>query len=778
MLQRLRLINFRRHVDTELNFSNDAQIIAITGSNGSGKTTILEALTYALYGESRHGRRHLARLVRRGAEHEGMQVEVDFTIGDVQYELIRRHEKGKTSATLMTNGNRTMQTADGVTGEITKIFGMDSAGFRLAVIAQQFDVDGLADLSPARRRATITRLLRQDALTRAKHAAADEKNRQLSVVRAIGSGPDMDELNADLREVTEELESAQTALDDSEAALATLDKELAETSQTRARWQDVQLAVARAEATVAAAGAEVERLSREQKSIHVPDEMTPPDRPLSKIVTELTEVNIAVAKAKDGVELARVAEQTRGELDRIAEQLTALGDRLDGDTPASLAMAVSAADGELSRAQDAWQTARATLTELTDSRVEPAGQLAALRARVVEAAKLGAVCDTCEQPITAAHKDRQHKKRQKQEEDLVAQVAALDERIRAATTAATDAETLLNSARSERERLAARRQLVDAAVAERKDLLRRQTTYQERLERIQVPVVDLDGLYQQKADLETLKVAAEQYEQARTARTGALERLHRVATALDEARERLQQATAERTGAEPSEDLVRAHQRLTELEQQRQAEADMVAAVRAEVAAAVERQTAAKRLITAAQEQHERVRDVRAGADRAAKAARLLDVTAERMATQIRPALEGAISGALTLLSEGRFTSVQLSDSYEITVLDDDKHQPLTELSGGEQVLVALATRLALAEVVAGRHAAGGVGLLVLDEVFGSQDQDRRDAVLTGLRALRSTYGQILLISHVGGLDEAADHVLDVSLRVEDGARIAEVAVA
>ena len=48
---------------------------------------------------------------------------------------------------------------------------------------------------------------------------------------------------------------------------------------------------------------------------------------------------------------------------------------------------------------------------------------------------------------------------------------------------------------------------------------------------------------------------------------------------------------------------------------------------------------------------------------------------------------------------------------------DDGKFEPLSELSGGERVLLALATRLALSAVVAGRHAGGGAGFLVLDEI-------------------------------------------------------------
>lgn len=776
MISRLHLINFRRHIDTELTFSNDAQIVAITGNNGSGKTSILEAITYALYGEARYGRRNLARMVRRGGEHDGMQVEIAFNVGDVEYELVRRHEKGKTSATLMANGNPIMQSPDGVTAEVTKIFGMDSTGYRLAAIAQQFDVDGLTDLTPAKRRQTITRLLRQDAITRAKIAASDEKNRQLGVVNALGEGPDMESLTEELAEVREEMAADATAVAESEAALADLDRELAGASQTREAWQSAQIAAARADATISAARAEADRLSAELDSVFIPAELPVPDVPLARLMAELSEVNIAVSRGESAQQLARVAEQTRAELVSVEESLARIEGSLNGDTPALLAMGAGKITAAVTAAEQALALTRESERALAAERVSPAGELAALRARAEQAAALGAVCNSCEQPISAAHKESQQAAHAARELELVTLLAQLTEAGSQATVDVRAAEEVFAKVRADRDKAAGRRQVVEALVAQRRDLAQRKVTYLERLERLgDVREVDMDALYARKANLDTRRAGAEQYEQVVMARSAALERSARVAQLLQSALARVEEAASLRKAAVPDTDLAAAHARLVASESLRRSEAEMVAAVRLELAKAQEREVSVLKFISAAQAQSARLRDVRAGADRAAKAARLLDVTADRMATQIRPALEGAISDTLNRLSEGRFSAVELTDSYDITVFDDGKYQPLSELSGGERVLVALATRLALAQVVAGRHAAGGVGMLVLDEVFGSQDGERRDAIMSTLRALRSEYGQILLISHVGGLEELADHVIDVSLRVEDGVRIAEV---
>jgi exonuclease SbcC len=88
----------------------------------------------------------------------------------------------------------------------------------------------------------------------------------------------------------------------------------------------------------------------------------------------------------------------------------------------------------------------------------------------------------------------------------------------------------------------------------------------------------------------------------------------------------------------------------------------------------------------------------------------------------------------------------------------------ISDLSGGEIDLISLAVRLGLSSVVSERHGSGGIGFLILDECFGSQDTGRRTSIMNALRNLKSSHGQIFLISHVGGLEDSADAVVDVEV--------------
>ena len=59
--------------------------------------------------------------------------------------------------------------------------------------------------------------------------------------------------------------------------------------------------------------------------------------------------------------------------------------------------------------------------------------------------------------------------------------------------------------------------------------------------------------------------------------------------------------------------------------------------------------------------------------------------------------------------------------------------------------------------------------LLVLDEVFGSLDEERRAAVVDLLRSLADRFPQVILITHIGSVREGFDRVVRVELDSKNG---------
>jgi exonuclease SbcC len=137
------------------------------------------------------------------------------------------------------------------------------------------------------------------------------------------------------------------------------------------------------------------------------------------------------------------------------------------------------------------------------------------------------------------------------------------------------------------------------------------------------------------------------------------------------------------------------------------------------------------------------------------------------------PNLEQGASVLLSDTTDGRYADVRMSEDYRLEVVDRGERFGLERYSGGEQDLANLCLRLAIADWVA-RENDTELGLVVLDEVFGSQDEDRRQRLLEALRSLGNRFNQLLVITHMPEIADLCDHQLVVTL-AEPGRSVAEL---
>lgn len=116
------------------------------------------------------------------------------------------------------------------------------------------------------------------------------------------------------------------------------------------------------------------------------------------------------------------------------------------------------------------------------------------------------------------------------------------------------------------------------------------------------------------------------------------------------------------------------------------------------------------------------------------------------------PRLSDITSEIVSEVTEGKYDRVVFDNNFGIDVYDGEEEKfPLETFSGGERDVIALAARIALSRVIGGQGA-HPPGFLVLDEVFGSLDRERRNRLLDMLGAITSSgdhFRQIFMISHV-----------------------------
>jgi DNA repair protein SbcC/Rad50 len=134
-----------------------------------------------------------------------------------------------------------------------------------------------------------------------------------------------------------------------------------------------------------------------------------------------------------------------------------------------------------------------------------------------------------------------------------------------------------------------------------------------------------------------------------------------------------------------------------------------------------------------------------------------------------RPAIAELASSFLADLTDGRYDALDLDDQYNLTILDDGMPKPV--ISGGEEDVANLVLRLAISQMIAER-AGQPLSLLVLDEIFGSLDDARRQHVLGLLRRLADRFPQVVLITHIEGVREGLDRVIKVEYDVGSGTSI------
>ncbi len=129
--------------------------------------------------------------------------------------------------------------------------------------------------------------------------------------------------------------------------------------------------------------------------------------------------------------------------------------------------------------------------------------------------------------------------------------------------------------------------------------------------------------------------------------------------------------------------------------------------------------------------------------------------------SRIRPTLSSYASDFYRRLTDGKYNEIELDENYNLLVYDKGEIFGIERFSGGEEDLANLCLRLAISEVITER--AGGVfNFIILDEIFGSQDNIRRQNIMKTLNRLSSKFRQIFLITHIEDVKNYVENVIKV----------------
>ncbi len=240
---KLQLRNFMcyRELDS-LDFSG-IHLACLAGDNGHGKSALLDAMTWALWGKARARRDD--ELIRLGQTE--MEVDFEFALGENHYRVIRKRDsrgRGRSSLELQVRDGDlfrplTEPTIRETQARINRILRMDYETFINSAFLLQGRADEFTTKSPGERKRILGEILGLSLYDQYEERAKERAKARKSEVEQIAA--QIREMKRELErkpEYEEELKQAQADVENLNTALRGTEEEL---RKLREEWKELEL---------------------------------------------------------------------------------------------------------------------------------------------------------------------------------------------------------------------------------------------------------------------------------------------------------------------------------------------------------------------------------------------------------------------------------------------------------------------------------------------------------------------------------------------------------
>lgn len=786
ILKNLRLKNYRRFRELELEFPEN--LIGIIGNNGSGKTTIVEAIGWCLYGN--RIRRTDKQDIRSQfcVDSDTCSVELIFISGDHEYRIMRQL-KGKSAvveAAIYRNAELepTAVQERGVNDYVEQLLNLDYRSFFISVFARQRDLAALSTLQPEERRKSIARLINIETIDRARdEIRSDRANKEARLSGIQTSLKDEQELKEQQKQLKLALEAVVQSRQELHEKLAqALDQfelvkqDFEKLSRLRDQFQQIQARIEKwrsrindFEARKTKTLARIEFIKKVEQELA---QLQPQLEDYNKVLREKERLDkesskFFLLKGKDE-EKQRLSQRITKEqfnLTRLDEELKVL---------VGIDKKVAEQDEKIFKLEREIEILREKLSQVRGHKenIKDKGIEIKIKREKIEQLGPESPCPVCTRPlhdhyhqVLAQFETELTELRQKYIEwqnsensldDQIEQVSRqlgtekpfrdgllqaqeqfrerekqrsqtkerLDDFIHNLTKLKTETSTIGKVEYDEQVHQELKKKLKHLT-----ELRDRLLKYEEQVKRLPDELQELEQINLTLKDLETEIV---------------LENERLQSLGYDEQRFQIAKQQVEKQQHQVDlvkEEIHQAEQEIIKIQKDRDHltdELNTIQMLKQEI-----NQLREDIVYLKALDQH-------------------LGLFRQELSGRIRPLIAGRASELLHLTTQGRYSIMELDEDYNLYLYDQALRFPMARFSGGEQDLANLCLRIAISQVVAERAGRSQINFIVLDEIFGSQDEQRKELIINALQHLYSQFRQIFIITHVEGIKDALPVIISV----------------
>lgn len=785
MIDRLYIYNFRRIRYGMIEFRDGLTVLC--GKNGTGKSTAIEALDFNLYGKTKAGTKN-DTIRRSGAtDDEPTMTIVDMTVNGVHYrcrrymtrklnvmaslykytdeEYGRLLEQADPSELDKGLGTEVASSTTGVTNAITDLLGVAYDGFCASFVAQQKELDSLVNLTRENRKKFLLKQIGYDRLDDIKKQESQQvRDRQNAIDILKRQSLDKDKLLNDLSTAKINLttlngriangmkfiadaESKQTTAQSEYSALLSA-AERAKTAQAEYTEKTARLASLKEELS-----ADEAKLAENIKISDGYDENANIGKELMENQMRLERARGYAMRRSEAEQLKAVHDDRVAKIESAKKQLSALAPS-DGEQPSLDATQNTLTASRERRSANAAELSRAERT---------VSSLSSLIAQV--AAGNAAKCPTCGSDISSdsgrAHLQSELDTATSEREALTAEKATIDSEIKAAEAELTSARQRLltwQSQQSTRTRLESSIAAEESSLADSAARLETAMAYldanaadamaSEDVMRLEQTVASLAELSRREAAMKAAFYEAKRLASEKERLTAEIGELEKAAASLSETLS--ENAGVQEKFADCEKTLRDATATLSKyrgaVEDMRREQGSLESSIKSYESS-----------LETAERQREDMAKIMRELEAHTAARGIIDWLREKLPSRIAPKLSAEASRLLQIATGGAYSMLEIDEEYDVTVMTEAGDRPIAMMSGGEQDIVSLCIRIAIAKMILESTGAGEQAF-VLDEIFGALDDERKSSACDALNNLGGSLSRILCITHIDDIKDMADY--------------------